>query len=167
MGATANASLAPEALPFVRQMNDWVLQPSVMAALRAAQAEASARIAREPNLRSTFVTLDPSACGCPPVEGIGTLRVAVSRAGVDTAVERHPNSTQYLYVLDGPVETHVESAQGWRVDRYGEGDSAALENCWHLVPQAVWHKSNAPGPGNCAVVALHTAREVADEYRGS
>jgi hypothetical protein len=165
MAGTSNASLSPDALPFVRRMQDWVSQPTVMAALRAAQAEAAAKIAREPNLRSTFVTLDPSACGCPAMEGIGTLRVAVSRAGVDTAVERHPNSTQYLYVLDGPVETHVETAQGWRIDRYGEGDSAALENRWHLVPQAVWHKSNAPGPGNCTVVALHTARDVADEYR--
>ena len=165
MGTTTNLSLAAEALVFIRKMNDWIRQAPVMAALRAAQSEVVAKIAREPTLRSTFVTLDPGACGCPAIEGIGTLRVAVSRAGVDTAVERHPNSTQYLYVLDGPVETHVETAQGWRIDRYGEGDSAALENRWHLVPQAVWHKSNAPGPGNCTVVALHTAREVADEYR--
>ena len=68
--------------------------------------------------------------------------------------------------LDGPVETHVETAQGWRIDRYGDGGAVALEDRWHLVPQAVWHKSNAPGPGDCTVVALHTAREVADEYRG-
>ena len=162
---TANPSLTGDAMPFVMRLNAWVQQAPVMAALRAAQFEAAAKLAREPGLRSTFVTLDPAGCGSPPVEGIGTLRVAVSRAGVDTAVERHPNSTQYLYVLDGPVETHVETAAGWRVDRYGEGETAALEDCWHLVPQAVWHKSNAPGPGDCTVVALHSAREVADEYR--
>ncbi len=167
MGATSNASLAPEALPFIRRMDDWVRQPPVTAALLAAQAEAAAKLAREPNLRSTFITLDPASCGSPAIEGIGTLRVAVSRAGVDTAVERHPNSTQYLYVLDGPVETHVETAAGWRIDRYGEPGAAGLENLWHLVPMAAWHKSNAPGPGNCTVVALHTAREVADEYRPS
>lgn len=162
---TANPSLTGDAMPFVMRMNAWVQQAPVMAALRAAQFEAAAKLAREPGLRSTFVTLDPAGCGCLPVEGIGTLRVAVSRAGADTAVERHPNSTQYLYVLDGPVETHVETAAGWRVDRYGEGETAALEDRWHLVPQAVWHKSNAPGPGDCTVVALHSAREVADEYR--
>jgi hypothetical protein len=161
-----NASLDAAALPFIRQMDAWVRQGPVMAALRAAQSGAAAKLSREPGLRSTFITLDPAACGCPAIAGIGTLRVAVSRAGVDTAVERHPNSTQYLFVLDGPVETHVETAQGWRIDRYGEGASAELENRWHLVPQAVWHKSNAPGPGDCTVVALHTAREVADEYRG-
>lgn len=167
MGATSNASLSPEALPFIRKMDDWVRQPPVMATLRAAQAEAAAKLAREPNLRSTFITLDPAACGRPAIEGIGTLRVAVSRAGVDTAVERHPNSTQYLYVLDGPVETHVETVAGWRIDRYGEPGAGSLENLWHLVPKAAWHKSNAPGPGNCTVVALHTAREVADEFRPS
>ena len=147
MAGTSNASLSPEALPFVRQMHDWVLQPAVMAALRTAQSEAA-------------------ACGAPAIEGIGTLRVAVSRAGVDTAVERHPNSTQYLFVLDGPVETHVETAQGWRIDRYGEPGGTSLEDLWHLVPMAAWHKSNSPGPGDCTVVALHTAQEVADEYRG-
>lgn len=162
----ANLSLTADALPFVVRMNAWVQQAPVMAALRAAQSEAAAKLSREPGLRSTFVTLDPAGCGGPPLEGIGTLRVAVSRAGVDTAVERHPNSTQYLYVLDGPVETHVETSAGWRVDRYGEGGTSALEDRWHLVPQAVWHKSNAPGPGDCTVVALHTARDVADEFRG-
>ena len=162
----ANHSLTADAMPFVMRMNVWVQQAPVMAVLRAAQSEAAAKLAREPGLRSTFVSLDPAGCGCPPVAGIGTLRVAVSRAGVDTAVERHPNSTQYLYVLDGPVETHVETAAGWRVDRYGEGGTSALEDRWHLVPQAVWHKSNAPGPGDCTVVAMHSAREVADEFFG-
>ena len=161
----ANRSLTADAVPFVERMNAWVQQAPVIAALRAAQSEAAAKLAREPGLRSIFVSLDPAGCGCPPIEGIGTLRVAVSRAGVDTAVERHPNSTQYLYVLDGPVETHVETAAGWRVDRYGEGGTPGLEDRWHLVPQAVWHKSNAPGPGDCTVVALHSAREVADEFQ--
>lgn len=165
MTAWANESLSADALPFIHALDAWVREATVMAALQAAQAEAAAKLAREPNLRSTFVTLDPAACTPPAPAGIGTLRVAVSRAGADTAVERHPNSTQYLYVMDGPVETHVETPQGWRVDRYGTGADAALGNLWHLVPQAAWHKSNAPGPGDCTVLALHTARVVADEYR--
>ena len=45
MAGTSNASLSPEALPFVRQMHDWVLQPAVMAALRTAQSEAAAKLA--------------------------------------------------------------------------------------------------------------------------
>ncbi|MBK8063220.1 MAG: hypothetical protein IPK29_03415 [Betaproteobacteria bacterium] len=111
------------------------------------------------------MSLEPGDCGAPAPEGIATLRVAVSRAGADTAVERHPNSDQYLFVLDGPVETHVETSGGWRVDRYGEGSVAVLENRWHLVPRGVWHKSNAPGPRDCTVVALHTAQDVKDEFR--
>jgi mannose-6-phosphate isomerase-like protein (cupin superfamily) len=165
MSTHGNASLTPDSLPRIARLNDWALQPAVLAALRAAQAEAVAKLAREPGLRSTFVSLDPGACGAPAPAGIATLRVAVSRAGADTAVERHPNSDQYLFVLDGPVETHVETPAGWRIDRYGEGSVAVLENRWHLVPQGVWHKSNAPGPHDCTVVALHTAQDVKDEFR--
>ncbi len=136
-----------------------------MAAFRRAQAVAAARLAGEPGLRSTFISIEPASLGVAVPEGAATIRVAVSRAGVDTAVERHPNSTQVLLVLDGPVETHVETPGGWRVDRYGDDDADTLENLWHLVPPGVWHKSNSPGPGDCTVVAFHSARVVRDDYR--
>lgn len=160
-----NRSITPDARPGIEELGDFALQPGVLAALRQAQAEAVAVLRRAPDLSSTFVTLDPVRLGAAVPPSVGTIRVAVSRAGADTAVERHPNSTQILFVLDGPVETHVETGAGWRVDRYGEGSASVLENRWHLVPPGVWHKSNAPGPGDCAVVAFHSAREVEDEYR--
>ncbi len=150
------------------------MQPGVLAALRRAQSEAAARLRLDPALRSTFIALDPAGLevgsGVAVPASAATIRVAVSRAGVDTAVERHPNSTQVLLVLDGPVETHVQTEAGWRIDRYGEGavqspENQVLENLWHLVPPGVWHKSNAPGPGDCTVVAFHSAREVRDDYR--
>jgi hypothetical protein len=89
----------------------------------------------------------------------------VTRNASGEGIERHANSTQYLFVLDGLVETHVQTADGWRVDRYGQGDAAVLENRWHVVPQGVWHKSVAPGGRNWGVVAFHSAREVSDEYQ--
>jgi len=146
-------------------MISFATQASVLTALRRAQAVAASRLQREPALRATFVAVDPAGLGVAVPPAIGTIRVAISRAGLDTALERHPNSTQVLLVLDGTIETHIETADGWRVDRYGEGSAAVLENRWHFVPQGVWHKSRAPGPGDCVVAAFHSAREVQDQYR--
>ena len=89
----------------------------------------------------------------------------MTRDAEGEGVERHANSTQYLFALDGPVETHVQTEDGWRVDCYGQGDPAALENRWHVVPAGVWHKSVAPGGRNWSVVAFHSARDVRDEYQ--
>ena len=80
-------------------------------------------------------------------------------------IERHANSTQYLLVLDGPVQTHVLTDDGWRVDRYGYDDATRLESRWHVVPPGVWHRTVAPGAHEWCVVAFHSAREVSDEYQ--
>jgi mannose-6-phosphate isomerase-like protein (cupin superfamily) len=161
----SNDSITPGARAAISELQEFVRQPQVMAALSTAQSEAAARLVREPALRSTFVALEPASIGAAVPAAAATIRVAVSRAGVDTPVERHPNSTQVLLVLQGPVETHVETTTGWRIDRYGEGEGQAVENRWHLVPPGVWHKSNAPGPGDCTVVAFHSARTVRDDFR--
>ncbi len=161
----SNPSITADARVVIEALQRFVGQPGVMAGLRRAQSDAAAQLGREPALRSTFVSLDPASLGAMAPAAATSIRVAVSRAGVDTAVERHPNSTQVLLVLKGPVETHVETDGKWRIDRYGEGDAQTLENLWHLVPPGVWHKSNAPGPGDCTVVAFHSAAKVHDDYR--
>jgi mannose-6-phosphate isomerase-like protein (cupin superfamily) len=89
----------------------------------------------------------------------------VTRGPGGTSVERHHNSTQYLFALGGALETHVGAGDGWRVDRYGEGDADVLENRWHVVPPNVWHKSTAPGAQFWSVAAFHSARYVSDEYQ--
>jgi hypothetical protein len=169
LAGLSNQSITPAARGAIEELQRFAMQPGVMAALRRAQSEAAARLRADTALRSTFISLDPAGLdfgsGVDVPASAATIRVAVSRAGVDTAVERHPNSTQVLLVLDGPVETHVQTDAGWRIDRYGEGAAQSLENLWHLVPPGVWHKSNAPGPGDCTVVAFHSAREVRDDYR--
>lgn len=160
-----NQSLTPHARHVIEPIISFAMQTSVLAALRRAQAVAVSRLQREPTLHATFVAVDPTSLGVTVPPAIGTIRVAISRAGRDAALERHPNSTQVLLVLDGTIETHTETADGWRIDRYGDGSAAVLENRWHFVPQGMWHKSRAPGPGDCVLAVFHSAREVQDQYR--
>ncbi len=96
------------------------------------------------------------------------MRVVVGRGVNEGRNERHANSEQYLFVLDGPVHTYVQNDGEWRIDRYGfeVGDRAdgPLENRWHVVPRGVWHRSVAPGNGLWGVVAFHSAADVSDEF---
>ena len=160
---TSNQSITPEELPLIEKLNRFATRPDVLAALRRALADAVKKLQESPDLAATFVSLDPARLGGGVPASIGTVRVAVTRDGAD--VERHPNSRQYLFALDGPMETHVETEQGWRIDRFGNGDPAVLEHRWHVVPTGVWHKSLSPGRRNWGVVAFHTAKHVADEHR--
>ena len=163
--AASNRSITADERSVVAALDRFATRPDVLAALRRAQGEALEKLRQSPDLAATFVTLDPSGLGAAAPAAVGSIRVAVTRNTEGDGVERHANSTQYLFALDGPVETHVETEAGWRVDRYGRGDPAALEDRWHVVAPGVWHKSMAPGRRNWSVVAFHSAREVSDEYR--
>ena len=63
MAVTSNASLSPEALPFIVKMDEWVRQAPVMAALRAAQAEAA----------EAFAALDERLSGYKPAKKLSLL----------------------------------------------------------------------------------------------
>jgi len=97
--------------------------------------------------------------------GVSSARVFVSRAADTNISERHSNCIQYLFPLDVSVETHVMTTAGWRIDRYGGEDVAALQSRWHVVPAGVWHRTVAPDVQNWAIVAFHSARQVNDELR--
>ena len=118
---TTNQSITPDTRPVVAELNRFATRPEVLAALRRAKADAEKQLQRDPDLSTTFVALDPLQFGSATPDAIGSIRVVVTRDGGGDSLERHSNSTQYLFVLDGPVETHVESTDGWRVDRYGYG----------------------------------------------
>ena len=163
--ATQNRSITPDRRSVVEALDRFATRPEVLAALRRALADAVEKLRQHPKIPATFIALGASALGVAAPAAVGTIRVAVTREGDGAGVERHPNSTQYLFALNGPVETHVETADGWRVDRYGRGDPGTLEDRWHVVPPGVWHKSAAPGRRNWGVVAFHSALDVADEYR--
>ena len=53
-------------------------------------------------------------------ENIGSIRVAVFYPGVETKVERHPNSRQLLYSLQGTGETRKGYRLLKQADRYLE-----------------------------------------------
>ncbi len=162
---TNNRSITPAERPVVEELERFASRPDVLAALRRAQAEAVRKLQRDSSMPATFVTLDPAGLGGAAPVAAGSIRVAATRDADGAGVERHANSTQYLFALDGPIETHVETEGRWRVDRFGEGAPAVLEDRWHVVPAGVWHKSTAPGRRHWSVVAFHSAREVSDEYQ--
>jgi hypothetical protein len=160
-----NQSITPDARPVVAELNRFVTRPDVLATLRQAKADAEKQLMRNRDLSVAFVALDPLQFGSTSPDVIGSIRVVVARDGGGDSIERHSNSTQYLFALDGPVETHVHITDGWRVDRYGQRGSADLEDRWHVVPLGTWHRSVSPGARSWAVVAFHSAREVIDEYQ--
>lgn len=163
--AANNPSITPDTRSVVEELNRFAARPDVLAALRRARAEAEQRLRQDPDLSTAVIALDPSSLGWTAPDAVGSIRVSVTRDGAGGGIERHLNSTQYLLVLDGPVETHVQTADGWRVDRYGQGDSAGLQDRWHVVPPGLWHKTLAPDASYWGIVAFHSAREVSDEYR--
>lgn len=162
---TSNQSIAPAARPVVEELNRFVTRPDVMRLLQQTAADAREKLRRNPAMTEAFATLDFSNLAGPVPAAIGSARLVVTRGAGGASIERHGNSTQYLFALDGAMETHVNATGGWRVDRYGEGDPTVLENRWHIVPPGVWHKSTAPGAQDWGVVAFHSARKVSDEYR--
>ncbi len=163
--ATNNPSITPDTRSIVEELNRFAARPDVLAALRRARAEAEKRLRQDPDLSAAFIALDPLSLGWTALDAVGSIRVSATRDAGGDRIERHVNSTQYLLVLDGPVETHVQTADGWRVDRYGQGDSAELEDRWHVVPPGIWHRTVAPGASYWGIIAFHSAREVRDEYR--
>ena len=162
---TDNHSITPQARPFVEELNLFASRPDVLRALSQADAEARAKLRQEPNLAAAFAAVDPSSLGCALPAAIGSIRVFVTRGIGGSGFERHANSTQYLLALDGAIETHVQTTDGWRIDRYGKGNPAVLENRWHVLSPGVWHKSAALEERDWSVVAFHSARDVIDEYR--
>lgn len=161
---TNNKSITPEARLVIEKLNQFLVRPDVVSTLRRTKAEAEKRLAQHPDLASAFMTIDLVQLGWAAPE-IGSARLVMTRESAGAATERHANSAQYLFVIDGPVETLVETTDGWRVDHYGEGDSANFENRWHFVPTNAWHRSMAPGTRNWTILAFHSAREVSDEYK--
>lgn len=158
---TNNQSITADTRALVEVFATFARQGDLVEILAEARRIVTAKLQDDPSSSAAVETLDLKKLTNVPTK-VGTIRVAVIREGFDGGFERHSNSTQVLFSLDGTGETHVQTDRGWRVDRYGKGSS--LEDRWHVVPQAVWHKSAAPGPGNWTVVAFHTAREVQDEF---
>ena len=161
---TQNQSITLEVRPAVEALDRFVARAEVAAALRTARLDALQMLQRNAALPAAFVQLDVAPFGTSLPAVAGSIRVVVTRDAGGDAVERHANSTQYLYALGFALETHLRTPQGWHVDRYGAGEATELADRWHVVPPGVWHRSVAPGAQFWAVAAFHSAREVSDEY---
>jgi len=161
--AVENASLTDDTIRVVEALDRLARRQEVQEEFHRAQADGLAQLQRNPDLASAAVSLT-SLIDKLPV-GVSSARVFVSRASGSNVIERHSDCTQYLYPLDGSVETHVMTTAGWRIDRYGGEDIPALESRWHVVPAGVWHRTVAPGIQYWAIVAFHSARQVNDELR--
>lgn len=162
---TDNQSITADARPVLEIFDRFAQEPAVQAVVRQAQALALARLKEDASLRAAFVPIDLASLNVAVPAQARSLRVVATRdAGGDT-VERHANCAQYLFVLDAPLETHVQTGTGWRIDRYGQGSDRTIENRWHYLPPGVWHKSVAPGASHWSVLAIHSAAVVTDEFQ--
>lgn len=162
--AFMNASITPELRPVITELDAYAKLPQVAAALAQARIVARVALQDHPAAESISIALSSRLLGTRLPAGVGSLRVVVTRSSGGERMERHRNSTQYLLALDGPLETHVQTDQGVRVDRYGSPPAQALDDRWHIVPLGRWHKTVAPRKRNWAVAAFHSARVVSDEF---
>lgn len=160
-----NASITPEWRQDIWELDEYSRQNSVSAALRRAHALALHRLGSEPQVHEVAVVLDAAELGLPLPPAAGSVRVVAGRAAAQQRLERHANSHQFLLALGGPLQTHVKTARGWRVDRYGHATNAgALDERWHVVPAGQWHKTETAGPQPWVVATFHSAVQVSDEY---
>lgn len=162
---TDNQSITADVRPVLEILNRFAQVPAVQAVVRQAQALALARLKDDASLRAAFVPIDLASLTVELPAQAGSVRVVATRGPGGDTTERHANCAQYLFVLDAPLETHVQTGTGWRIDRYGQGPDNTIENRWHYLPQGVWHKSLAPGASTWSVLAIHSAAVVTDEFQ--
>lgn len=130
-----------------------------------AWAEADEKLSADPKCTVSIESLDVSAFGCDAVDIIGTCRLSIYRAGTAYHRERHLNSTQIVFSLEGSGEINVLEKNGsWRIDHIGKMDNGSLAPLTHWVPAGVWHQPLASKDQNWVVLAFHTAREIKDEF---
>ena len=134
-------------------------------ALNKAWAEAHEELSADPNCAVSIKPLDVSILGNDVAGKVGSCRLSIFRAGTAYNRERHPNSTQFIFSLEGSGEIHVlEESGSWRVDRLGGVDNGALETRWHWIPAGIWHQPIPSKDHNWVVLAFHTEAEVQDEF---
>ena len=162
--APTNDSIKPHRRAAIAAFHHFVLLPEIAHTIDEMAQELLRQISPEKPL--AFAELRFGELNVRPPEGVGTIRIAVFYPGCETGVERHPNSTQFLFSVRGIGETRVLRGEEWEIDRYGTiTDAARLEERWHVVEMGVWHHSVAMGQEPWILAALHSADRVEDEYQ--
>ncbi|MDP9196158.1 MAG: hypothetical protein M3O22_05240 [Pseudomonadota bacterium] len=161
---TLNRSLTEAVRPRIRELDRFVADPAVTAFLSRAGQEVLALLEQNPAEAAVAVTVPLQDLPVAPPSFIQTLRMAAFRPGLEMERERHPNSFQFLYCIEGTGETRVLRNGVWEADSYGSDRNEAFENRWHAVPDNTWHQSVATGSASWILATFHTAQNVQDEY---
>ena len=155
-----NKSITPDIKPIVERLNAYISSPAFAKKMKDAWGKAKALYAKNKISHAT-IEIDLPA-GNPPE--VASCRLSILQPKTKSHVERHANSAQYIYAIEGVGVTGVEMGGRWRVDTYG-GKSKSLEDRWHATPAGTWHYSLAPEAGEWVIMAFHTAKKVSDERR--
>ncbi len=134
-------------------------------AINKAWAEAHEELSADPNCTVSIKPLNISVFGNDVAGKVGSCRLSIFRAGMAYNRERHPNSIQFLFSLEGSGEIHVlEESGSWRVDCVGGVEDGASETRRHWIPAGIWHQPIPSKDHQWVVLAFHTAAEVQDEF---
>jgi len=159
----ANSSITVAKRPTIIALNSYIQQREVYTLLSEKAKFLYPKISKHSPYAVENVAVEALGNSIP--KEIATVRVAVFYPNQETRIERHPNSDQYLFSLSGTGETRVLFNQNWISDVYGDHtDNSELEKNWHFVARNVWHQSVGRGNRPWALVALHSAKEVEDQY---
>ena len=164
MSATSNNSIEPEMHTILVSFDNFITSLEVDKKIN----EISKKLLPQISPEKPYAVADLCAADLQMAfpKGVGSIRIAVFYPGCETGVERHPNSTQFLYSVRGTGETRVLRNEKWEIDSYGKiSNDNLLEERWHVVEKGIWHHSVATGKEPWILAALHSAKNVQDEYQ--
>lgn len=138
----------------IKQQLDRILQqPAVRAALDEHLAAAREKLAGSEHEWAT-VPVDLAIYGDALPDVLRSSRVSVFRAGSSGRIERHPNSAQFVCLLQGTLDIQTRTGDTWLSQRK-RADSDQLADRWSSVEAGIWHRP-VVGADGCEIVAFHT-----------
>jgi len=105
-----NHSITSVSLPVIESLNRLAANSNMLDLIRNDLSKARASLKFDPLLKVAVEVLDPAIIR-QIVPEIGSARLVAIRDGFDSGIESHPNSTQYLFSLEGSGETHDHSSR--------------------------------------------------------
>ena len=158
-----NRSITAEVRPIIQELEAYFNQATVLQFLKERGVPLFDQISASRPYAVTDIPLTALPKETPEI--MGCIRIAVFFPNIQTKIERHPNSQQFLWSFEGQGITKVFRNDIWAEDSYGEGIENTLEaSTWHFVAKNTWHQSIGTGTAPWVLVAIHTANEVMDEY---
>jgi len=141
-------------------------EPGIKAGLEEKAEELRKILRQNPEQVSATKTVGLELFGDRLPAEIKLCRVFLLRVGAKAKVERHTNSIQRLYSLEGAGSILIREGQNWRSQEMSSKPATRLEERWSWVGANVWHQPAAVRE-DWVTVAFHTAGsdEIVDEYQ--